>query len=106
MPFAGLLVKAANALVPGDDEETVREAKFLDIRIIETPTIAIGQAKKEIMRMASFVQDNLSKARHALVNSKFNEIDYVLGQEQKINKLERELTDYLDRKSTRLNSSH
>lgn len=95
LPFAGLLVKAANALVPGDDEETVREVKFLDIRIIETPTIAIGQAKKEIMRMASFVQDNLSKARHALVNSKFNEIDYVLGQEQKINKLERELTDYL-----------
>ena len=95
LPFAGLLVKAANALVPGDDKEDVREAKFLDFRIIETPTIALGQARKEIMRMASFVQDNLAKAKSAIADEKYEDIYYVLEQEQKINKLQRELTDYL-----------
>lgn len=95
LPFASLLVKAANAIVPGDDKPEAQEAKHLDYRIIETPTIALGQVRKEIIRMAEFVQDNLLRSRFALVDGKYDEIEYVLDQEQKINRLQREITDYL-----------
>lgn len=99
LPFAGLLVKAANKIVPGDDSQEVQVAKFLDFRIIETPSIALGQVKKEIVRMGSFVEDNLVKARKAFVEGKYDEIEPALEQEQKINGLQREITEYLIRLS-------
>ena len=95
LPFAGLLVKAAHKLVPGDDTQEVQEAKFLDFRIIETPSIALGQVRKEIVRMGSLVEDNLVKARKAFVEGKYEEIEPALDQEQKINKLQKEITEYL-----------
>ncbi len=95
LPFASLLVKVAKAIVPGEDRQEAQEAKFLDIRIIESPPIALGQVRKEIIRMSSFVQDNLGKSRRAFVEGKYDEIDLAFEQEQKINKLEREITEYL-----------
>lgn len=60
IPFAGLLVKAAEKLVPGEDGEMeVGGVKYLDQRIIETPSIALGQATKEVLRMGTIVENNL-----------------------------------------------
>ena len=93
-PFAGLLVKMAELLVPGDDRPE-REAMYLDDRILETPSIALGQTTKEVIRMGEFVADNLLRAQRAFVNRDQVEIDNVLAQEKRINKLEREITEYL-----------
>lgn len=95
LPFAGLLVKAAVRLVPGDDELEVKEAKFLDPRILETPSIAMGQVAKEISRMGSIVEDNLYRSQKALAENDVDEIEIALDQEQKINKLQKEISEYL-----------
>lgn len=95
LPFASLLVKAANKIVSGDDKSEKHEAKYLDFRIIETPPIALGQAKKEILRMGELVEANLARSRNALVDSKYDEIDLTLEEEQKINRLQKEITNYL-----------
>lgn len=95
LPFAALLVKAAVKLVPGDDRTENQEAKFLDFRIIETPSIALGQVRKEIRRMGSFVEDNLMKCQRALVEGNYKEVEATLEQEQKINKLQKEISEYL-----------
>src|SRR5699024_9316525 len=81
LPFAGLLVKAAKRLVPGDDLTEDREAKFLDFRIIETPSIALGQVKKEVLRMGEMVEENLGRSRRALVEGEYKEIELTLEQE-------------------------
>lgn len=95
LPFASLLVKVAEKLVPGTDENEKQAAIFLDQRIIETPSIALGQTQKEILRMGDFVLENLSVARIALVDEKYDRIDEVLDKEKLINKIEREITEYL-----------
>lgn len=94
LPFAGLLVKAAEKLVPGDDLE-IKEAKYLDERIIEAPSIALGQAVKELVRMSDYVHDNLIRAEIALVEGDEKGIEKVLEQEAKINVLEKEIMNYL-----------
>ena len=94
LPFAGLLVKIAEKIVPGEDE-IEGEAKYLDHRMLETPSIALGQATKEIIRMGQFVEDNLMRSQKALVNDDTDEIEIVLAQEQRINKLEKEIMEYL-----------
>lgn len=99
LPFAGLLVKAAQAIVPGDETQEAQESKFLDFRIIETPSIALGQVRKEIARMGDFVEDNLDRAKRAFVDGEYKEIEIALEQEQKINRLQKEITEYLVRLS-------
>lgn len=95
LPFANLLVKVANAIVPGDDDMEKQASKFLDTRIIETPPIALGLVKMEIIRMSELVEENIEKSKNALIDGKYKDIEYVLEQEQIINKLEKEITDYL-----------
>lgn len=94
-PFASLLVKAAERLVPGVDAIDQDASKFLDSRILETPSIAIGQVNKEVVRMGEFVQDNLNEVEIVFVDENYRNIDSIFEKEKLINKIEREITDYL-----------
>ncbi len=94
-PFAGFLVKAAEKLVPGDKKEELERSKFLDTRIIETPSIALGQVTKEVLRMSKLVEDNLILSGKAFIENEDEDIEKVLSQEKTINKMERDITEYL-----------
>lgn len=97
LPFAKVLVKLANILIPGEDEEDDLVSIYLDNRIIETPSIALGQVNKEVLRMGDLVLKNLRVSKEVLADGKFEWIEEVLEREQLINKLEREITEYLVR---------
>src|SRR5690606_16040221 len=91
LPFAGLLVKAARILVPGDDSVYLTASKYLDPRIIETPSIAIGQVNKEVTRMAEIVQENLKEVEKVFVDEKYDGLDSIFEKESLINRIEREI---------------
>lgn len=95
LPFAGLLVKAANKFVPGDEDEEVQGLKYLDARIIETPSIAVGQATKEVLRMAKIVEKNLDTAKESFLRRDQKLTKEVFEQEKVINRLEQDITEYL-----------
>lgn len=97
-PFAKYLVMAAEKLVPGEDEKEMVATIYLDSRIYETPSIALGQAKKEVLRMGELVSNNLRLCRDALLNNK-GVPDKIFETEKLVNKIEREITDYLVRLS-------
>ncbi len=94
-PFANLLVKASKKMVPGDLDVELIGPKYLDARIIETPSIATGQAKKEVLRMANIVKENLFNAEKSFLNKDEKLIREVFEQEKVVNRLEREITGYL-----------
>ena len=94
-PFANLLVKAAEKIIPGTDEEDEYASQFLDLRIIETPAIAIGQVNKEVARMGNLVLENLNDAELLFVDEDYNKLEVIFEKEQLINKIEREITEYL-----------
>lgn len=96
LPFARLLVKAAMKLVPGDVEEATEAGlKYLDLRIIETPSIALGQVTKEVLRMGKIVEDNLVVAAKAFKNKDEKMTQEVFSQEKVINRLEKDIVEYL-----------
>lgn len=99
LPFAGFLVKAAEKLVPGTVDAEMEATIYLDSRILETPSIALGQATKEVLRMGELVSENLKLAEKVLANEYYDGIEEVLEKEQLINKVEREITEYLVRLS-------
>jgi len=94
-PFAGFLVKAVNKLVKGDNEEDVKGLKYLDTRIMETPSIAVGQASKEVLRMGKITRVNLETAAEAFYTKDEKLINKVFEEEKRINEIEKEITQYL-----------
>lgn len=94
-PFINLLVKIVETIVPGDDTSEQMASKHLDYRIIETPSIALAQTNKEILHMGELVLLNLKESKEALIDGKDENIEPVLEREKTINKLQREITEYL-----------
>lgn len=106
-PFGNLLIKAAEKLVPGHDMETERsELKYLDSRILETPSIALGQVAKEVYRMAKIVEDNFKSSYLAFVNKDEKLTQQVFSTEKIINQLETDILQFLVKLSNKpLNES-
>lgn len=95
-PFANLIIKAAEKMIPGKDvREEEEELMYLDTRIMETPSIALGQVVKEIFRMANLVENNVKTAYLAFANKDERLIQEVFEKEKTINKLETAIIQYL-----------
>lgn len=95
-PLAGKMVKVVEWILPGKPEHiSDKKLKYLDMLILETPPIAVGQIMKEINRMAMLARDNVQKAISAFVGGDEMLIDEVFKQEDTINFLNREITRYL-----------
>ncbi|WDV47062.1 Na/Pi cotransporter family protein [Clostridiaceae bacterium M8S5] len=95
-PFAELIVRAANRVIPGeDDDDEVQGLKYLDQRIMETPPIAVGMASKEVLRMGKLVKKTLALSREAFFKSDEKLTHKVFEEEKKINWMEKSITNYL-----------
>lgn len=94
-PFIAYLVKFVNIVIPGDDTVEGLSLKYLDERIINTPSIAVGQTLKEVVRMGNIATENLKNSMDSFINGNENLISAVYEKEDLINYLEREITSYL-----------
>jgi phosphate:Na+ symporter len=58
MPLIGMLARSTRIVLPGKNREfdTEPRPKYIDVRVINTPTIALLQAKNEIRRMAEIAR--------------------------------------------------
>ncbi|MBM6860115.1 Na/Pi cotransporter family protein [Clostridium saudiense] len=94
-PLAGYLVKLVNLILPGGLSEERNGAIYLDKQFLDTPIIASGQIIKETIRMAEFARDNFVLAMRAFLEGNQECIDKVYSNEEIINTIEKEITDYL-----------
>lgn len=95
VPFTGLLIKLANRIIPGEDVVEKFGTKYIDDRLIETPAIAGGLAKREIIRMAEITKGNLINSKTAFIEQNHEKIDKVYEAEKLINLLETEITSFV-----------
>lgn len=97
-PFAGFLVKAAERVIPIDKKDKwngKRHFKHIDDRIMETPSVAVGQVAKEVLRMGKIAENNLKLAAEAFYSKDDKLIAKVFEEEKKVNELEQEISEYL-----------
>jgi phosphate:Na+ symporter len=95
-PFIAGLAWLVTKIIRGEDTTIDYKPKNLNPMFIEkSPSIALGQAKKEIIRMANLSLKGLEEAKSFLnTNSKKNS-DMALQIEDAINSLDRKITNYL-----------
>lgn len=95
LPFTKYLVALVNLILPGDDKDEVNGVQYIDDRLLETPSIAFGQATNEIVRMGKIAEDNLKASLEAFKTGNENLIKKVYETESLINLLETDITNYL-----------
>ncbi|MDD3745342.1 MAG: Na/Pi cotransporter family protein [Anaerostipes sp.] len=102
-PFANLLVKISGLIIHEDEEEEDDEdveemvLRHLDPRILETPSFAVENAVKEVVRMGDIVLKNMRRITKEATRDKPSEkqIAKVFHDEEVINHLETMITEYL-----------
>lgn len=97
LPFLKWLVNLACILVPDrKGRETVAErAEILDERLLKTPAIAVGQARKEIVRMGNLAFTNYKRALDMLLSGKLDGKETFAATEKQINSLNKYITQFL-----------
>nr|WP_193750929.1 Na/Pi cotransporter family protein [Bacillus coahuilensis] len=96
LPFIGVLAFVVTKLIPGEDSIIEYKAKHLDPMFIEqSPSIAIGQAKEEVLRMGQFAIVGLQETFEYLNSSQGRYSDSAYQIEDAINNLDKKITNYL-----------
>ncbi|WP_342568037.1 Na/Pi cotransporter family protein [Psychrobacillus sp. FSL K6-4046] len=95
-PLIGAWAYLVTKLIPGDDVSIEYKPKHLDVNFIEqSPSIAIGQAKEEILRMGALSIQGLEKTYAYLKTKSKRDSDLAYQVEDALNNLDQKITDYL-----------
>ncbi|MBR2366704.1 MAG: Na/Pi cotransporter family protein [Oscillospiraceae bacterium] len=100
LPFVKQLVAYSCRVI--QDKKEAGEAlslRFVDERLLTTPTIALGQVKKEIDHMMSLVEDNICRSFVAMYTGSAEHSKEIAENEARIDFINSELTKYLIRLS-------
>ena len=97
LPFNGIIIKLATKLVPDThiEDDDVKVVKFIDDRMIETPSIALVNVEKETLRMGEKSKESLDSAMKGILEKSENDLASSLKKEVLINSLQKTILDYL-----------
>ena len=95
-PFIGAWAYFVTKLIPGEDVKVEFKPMHLDYHFIEqSPSVAIGQAKEEIIRMGDFSIQGLKTTFEYLKTRNKKDADHGYQLEGAINNLDHKITEYL-----------
>ena len=99
-PFAEKLVDLSGFLIKETEaDKLAAEAEgsilHLDPRIFEQPSIAVVALSNEVVRMGEMVLENVRRAVNVCFSRDEKEIEKVFEVEKRVNRINKELTEYL-----------
>ena len=98
-PFANLLVKLADFIIPEPQVETMEEEEklvsYLDKRILVTPSIALQNTMYEFAAMSHAADKTLTYAIDAIRLRSQEKIEKAFASEQKVNQFQKAIVEYL-----------
>ncbi len=96
LPFIGAWAYLVTKLIPGEDTLIEYKPKHLDEALIaQSPSIALGQAKQEVVRMGEFSVQGLQETLKFLQTGDEKHANLTTQLEEAINVLDEKTTDYL-----------
>ncbi|MBO7149991.1 MAG: Na/Pi cotransporter family protein [Clostridia bacterium] len=96
LPFTKYIVKLVCLMIP-DKKETQEQPNFmyLDERLLSTPPIAVGNIRKEIVRMGEYAKQNVNDAMQMLFDINVDNSSAIAERETTLNSLNKNITTYL-----------
>jgi len=96
LPLTNFLVSIVKKLLPGGEIEIKRGTEFIDEKLLTTPSIALFQAEKEVLRMARMTYEMLDKAISAILNDEKEAIGKVMEKEEIVDEINETIDRFLD----------
>ena len=97
LPFAGLLGKLVTRMVPEKEAKEVGHLTYLDVRMLDTPSLGIIQSQGQLNFMAESVEGMMDQLRTCLENgadkTKFS--DKIFRREEILDNVQKEIFLYL-----------
>ncbi|MBE6124475.1 MAG: Na/Pi cotransporter family protein [Erysipelotrichaceae bacterium] len=94
LPFAGALVKVATRLIK-DNGEKGTSLKYIDDRLLKTPSIAVSMAIKEINYLYNDAKESLVLASDDLMNKSTKHFNKAVALKEKVSKSNVLITEFL-----------
>ena len=97
LPFNRIIIKLATKLVPDNntEDDDVKVVKYIDDRMIETPSIALVNVEKETLRMGEKSRESLDSAMTGIFEKSEKDLSNTLKKEKVINELQKTILNYL-----------
>jgi len=106
-PFIATLAWIVTKIIPGQDTLIEYRPKHLDpIFIQQSSTLALAQAKAEVVRMGEYAYKGLEETHLYLTTKQQNHSEIAMQIEGALNNLDREITNYLVNISSGTMSEH
>ncbi|UCZ54540.1 Na/Pi cotransporter family protein [Bacillus shivajii] len=96
LPFVAVIAYIVMKILPGKENVIEYKAQHLDPTLIsQSSSIALGQAKKETLRMAELSEQGLKEAAQFVKTKHKRHAELTYQFEDAVNNLDRKITDYL-----------
>lgn len=95
LPFLPYLLKLLTIILPGEEKVIKKGTLYLNKSLINTPSIALGQVTKELIRMGNISLDMLKDSLKALLTNNERIVQDIYLKEDVLNTVHREITKYL-----------
>lgn len=100
IPFTKALEKLAVMTFPDTEDEEEFEENLLDERFLAYPPLAVEQSARTVVQMASAARKNLSKSLELLDQFDQVKFDKIMSREERVDRLEDQLGNYLVKLNT------
>lgn len=97
LPFINVFVKFVTKIVPEKhtEQEKKHQLTFIDERLLQTPAVAVGNTKSELIKMAHIAKENLNLSTTMLLDVKRDDSELIKDNEKALNTLNKYITKYL-----------
>ena len=95
LPFTELYARLLEKIVPGRDSSLDYAPKFLEPHLLNTPSIAIEQARKELVRMTEMVKAMVDKVMDGFFKKDIALMHDAIKKEDAVDNLQSSITHYL-----------
>ena len=96
LPFVELFEKLSIKLIKDKDEEKMKEAlKYIDKHLLNTPSVAMMQVKKEIINMMQLSYNNVKLGFKRMIEQDATNDKVIIETEDKIDYINNKLTDFM-----------
>ena len=105
LPFVQYFEKLSIKLIKDKDEEKMKKAlRYIDKHLLDTPTVALMQVKREIINMMSLAHINLKLGFNRILTQDTTNDKEIIETEEKIDYINNQITSFLIDLSNRLSS--
>ena len=105
LPLVSPLEKLSVKIIKDKDEEEKKKAlKYIDVHLLNTPTVALMQVKREIINMMTLSHENLKLGFKRILDQDTSKDKELVETEDKIDYINNQITSFLIELSNKLSS--